>query len=639
MAKEEILEEFFRGLKIAFSISALYNQEHPYFVKSIEEFRIVVNRTLDVLTTIKIGVMPDSLIVDEKVYSGNTLYKELAKMLHVRRIKTITIKKGITLEELVFFLSKLSMSQRQIIKTGISAAIDEERLQNVSVEELDYSLLLKEEGGEYKDIWAYLLKEAAVSGTDEKIDKLVDNFETLSKNFTLKELIEDEETADSLQKFLGYLQQKDKGKFLKCSKEVAKIVFNPSNLTTNTETSKIKRFFQGLDEKDLSEILSDQILNNKSFNAISFNLFSKLTENLNHEEISSLMGENLKSIPLQDNRKIKAKIDSLFSLPDHIETHDFYRKALVALISEDTGENTLLLNREDLEYNYRFILLNLLSFEEDKEKLSLVAEKLATVLKEAISKKDFDSMKLISSTIYKKKLASDGFDSELSGLNKLIIQYVEENIWDESNNPFLDEIMVLIQTSSYGVAFYINKIFNENKITTKSIRLFFKFFPDKMKVFYEQIKAKASDLAFIERMILCLKAVDLPLSFEVLKYIYESCNVLIKLEVLRIMGGFSRQAKSFLMGIIKRDDMLLREEALWLLIEDEGNKKEVLDMFFSGYYVLGLGNKRLLENIAIVEELRIQEARPYLERFSKLPFFWNQQVRKIAGEIIRDWNG
>jgi len=639
MTKEEALEEFFRGLKVAFSISGLYNQEHPYFVKSVEEFRIVVNRALDVLITLKIGVTPDTLVVDEKVYSGNALYKELARMLHVRRIKTITIKKGITLEELIFFLSKLSMSQKKIMNKGVSAELDKEKLRNVAIEELDYSQLLKEEGGEYKDIWTYLLNDAAESGIDEKVDKLVDNFGALSKNFTLKELTENEETAESLHKFLGYLQKKDKGKFLKCSKEVAKIIFDSRNVDGSAETVKIKRFFENLSEEELAEMLSDQILNNKNFNSLSFNLFSKITENHDHEKLSSLVSSNLKSNHSQDTRKIKAKIGSMFSLSGDIDTHEFYHKALADLFNDDAADNTLSFDWVALEYNYQMTLLNLLSFEENKEKVNVVAERLSMVLKDVISKKDFNSLKLIVDTIRNKSISAAGFNAELSGLSKLITQYVEENIWEESASSLPDGIMDFLQTSAYTHEFYINKIFNENRLNSKSIKLFFKFFPDKINVFYEQIKVKAADLAFIEGVVLSLKAVDLPLSLEVLKYIYKSCNILIKLEVLRSMGDFSQQDKSFLKGIIKTDNMLLRKEALWLLIEKEENKKEILDMFFSGFPVWGFGNKWLFENMAIVGELRLREARPHLERFSKFPFFWNRRVRKKACEIIRNWNG
>lgn len=639
MTKDEVLEEFFRGLKIAFSISGLYTQEHPYFVKSIEEFRGVVNRTLDVFTAIKIGVTPDSLIVDEKVYSGNALYKELARMLHVRRIKTIAINKGITLEELIFFLSKLSMSQRKIMQTGISAEIDNKKLQNVSVEELDYSQLLKEEGGEYKDIWAYLLNDAAVSGIDEKVDKLVENFGTLSKNFTLKELTEDEETASSLQKFLGYLQKKDKGKFLKCSKEVAKIIFDSRNVTNSIETVKIKRFFENLNEEELAEMLSDQILNNKNFNSLSFNLFSKITESSDHEKLSSLVSSNLKSCSSENARKIRAKIGSIFSLSEDIDTHGFYHKALADLFSEGATDNALSFDWAALEYNYHFTLLNLLSFEEDKEKLSLVVEKTSVILKDAIAKKDFGSLKLIADTIRKKSISAGGFDAELSGLNKLIAQYVEESIWEESADSPSEEIMDFLQTSSYKHEFYINKIFNENKINSKCIRLFFKFFPDKLNILCEQIKAKSLDLVFIEKMILSLKAVNFSLSLEVLKYIYKCCNVLIKLEVLKSLGDFPQQDKSFLTGIIKKEEMFLRKEALWLLIDRGKNKKEILDIFFSGFSFWGLEKDRLLENMAIVEELRIHEAKLYLETFSKFPFFWNRRVRKKAREIIRNWHG
>lgn len=70
MTKEQALEDFFSGLKVAFNISTLYTQEHPAFLKAAKEFQNKVDVVFNFLNPIKIGVTPDSLMIDGNVFAG-----------------------------------------------------------------------------------------------------------------------------------------------------------------------------------------------------------------------------------------------------------------------------------------------------------------------------------------------------------------------------------------------------------------------------------------------------------------------------------------------------------------------------------------------------------------------------------------
>ena len=56
MDKEEALHEFIKGLRIAFNNSLAYPRQHPYFVKSVDEFRQKIEVLSGFLKPIKLYI-------------------------------------------------------------------------------------------------------------------------------------------------------------------------------------------------------------------------------------------------------------------------------------------------------------------------------------------------------------------------------------------------------------------------------------------------------------------------------------------------------------------------------------------------------------------------------------------------------
>jgi len=64
MNKEEALNDFLNGLRIALHNTSAYQREHPYFRKSTNDFKHKVDVLFNFLNPIKINIAPNSLFLD-----------------------------------------------------------------------------------------------------------------------------------------------------------------------------------------------------------------------------------------------------------------------------------------------------------------------------------------------------------------------------------------------------------------------------------------------------------------------------------------------------------------------------------------------------------------------------------------------
>lgn len=638
MTKEQAIEDFFSNLKIVFNISALYKKEHPSFIKAVKEFQNKVEAILDFLNPVKIGVTPNSLMVNGKLFSGAARYEDLANMFHQRRIMSIEIKKGVPLDELMVFLSKFSAPQREIFKEGgLANILGRENVKYISVVELDYSQLLEGEGGECPDVWAYLLKDAVANNDGRKISELADNFDNVAKNLKMEDLIKDEKISADISKFFGYLKDNDNIKFSKCLKGMVKSIIRDKNVLAGNNIGKLKIFFDGLNENELSSVLSEEILHNEKFDSLSFNLFCKLVENRDHEKIAILTEKNLKNKDVKDIGKIKRKIEGLFSLPDNPVISESYRSTLNSFLKDIAFENNLALDRVRMKLDYRFLLLNLLEMKNDFEQVGLILEELSRLWEEIIHGNDFGYLKLLLDILNKKRGAGN-LGTVFSAVDKLISSFIENAMWDGRVSQEIGYFIDNLQISSQEAGFYINKIFNENRINYNILKFFLKFFPDNLPLFCSNLEKKHSDMDFIKDVIDAAGRIDSSPSIEILKCVYRFSNSLIKNEVLKVLGALSLQDNKFLLFILREGDLFARREALGILIRDIKARPAIFEEFFLMPNPWGAKNNILIENIMIAEEMSLIDAKDYLKRLSKRRFFWNSNVRAEADKLLRKWH-
>lgn len=118
MDKQEALIEFLKGLRIAINNSQAYSRQHPYFLKSAQDFKEKIEGLLIFLNPIKVSISPDALFLDGKYWDKVVFSRELAQSLHQRKIKSIEFKLGLDVNELADLLSCLSLQPKEIFRSG-----------------------------------------------------------------------------------------------------------------------------------------------------------------------------------------------------------------------------------------------------------------------------------------------------------------------------------------------------------------------------------------------------------------------------------------------------------------------------------------------------------------------------------------
>ncbi|MFH0858640.1 MAG: hypothetical protein V1842_03770, partial [Candidatus Omnitrophota bacterium] len=225
MDKQEALIEFLKGLRIAINNSQAYSRQHPYFLKSAQDFREKIDSLFNFLNPIKVSISPEALFLDGKCWDKVVFSQELAQSLHQRKIKSVEFSSGLDVNELADFLSFLSLQPKEIIKNGgLSSLLKNANSRHVCVEELDYSGFLGAQGEETKDVWLYLFKEAVEKKDTQKIDEFADNFFSGVKNLSVNSVIDDDNLRKGLGGFLRYLKDNHTDKFSQCAQEFSKLI-------------------------------------------------------------------------------------------------------------------------------------------------------------------------------------------------------------------------------------------------------------------------------------------------------------------------------------------------------------------------------------------------------------------------------
>ncbi len=637
MDKDQALEEFFKNLKKTFNITCLFSKDHPSFLKAIEDFKTNVDATFVFLKPLRIGVTPDSFLVQTKYFSGLS-YRDLAKMLHLRRVKSIEIKAGVTVEELVILFYRLSMHPKEIMASGgLADILDREKISHISVEELDYSQLLKGSGSEYKDVWIYLLQEAVDRDDSAKADALADIFDKIVGHFRLREILENEKLKENLHRFISYLKDKGRDKFLQCAKDMASLILKEKEIIPEADIEKIRVFFKDLSEEDFADILSRDILNDEEFDPLSFDLFSKILDEEKHKSIALQTAKALKDKPLKDNPTLVRNVQKLLSVPETSVVSRIYRNAISSFLTDIAFANIINLDAELISGSYHSVLLNLLYEEKDREKLASILEKMTAELDKIFRKKELGYLRSLLELINKKMLADPSLGEMFEGLENLIYKLVEDAVCQQDKPGDFQYFIDNIPRSALGLDAYLTRIFNENKLNSGCLRLFLKLFPDQLPLFYQNLEEKGQDMEFLIRIAGSLSEIPGPASLEILKHMYSFSNNFIKIEVLGAMQKLPQYDSGFLLSVLKNEDFPFKKEALRILRKEQESRKKALEALFPIRNPWWTKNNMVLQNILVVEEVGLKEAKDYLVKISKRHFFWNRNIRKEALRVLKKW--
>jgi len=638
MDKDQLIENFFRSLRVALNNASSYSKDHPYYVKSVEDCKLKLEEVFAVLNPLKIGITGSGLVVDGKSLTRIGLYDELSRLLHQRKIKSIEIRNGASLAELIGFFSVISMAQRDIFKSGgVGALLKKKQLASFTIEELDYSAFLQGEGQECVDIWNFMLKEAVQSNDEIKLNLLADNFGSLLKRTTQKDILETEGIPSSINDFLICLKEKNKEKFYQCAKDVFLWLLGNKSVLNDEKIAKLKPVFNGLNQEDFTILLWEGLWQEDNFDTLSLQLFSKISEQKNPPQITEGLSHQISSLQhLSGNPKLIKRIQDLLVGTQDEQLSAVYRHTLESLVKSISSSGVLFFDQTALEENYRYVVLNIFSIDEDKDNLLLAAGALEKEFAGLFRENNLGFLKDLWSQLVKRK--KQGIAAAVD-LERKFSVFVENIILRQSLLPEQECLLLMVSFPSQEAGFYLDKIFTAEKADKQILYLFFKFFPEELDVFYRRVEQKLQEIEFLLSLIDALGQLDLPETLEILEHIYFSAPELIKPEILNIMRKLKKVDARFLMSQLNTGSFPLRESLLSVLILDAQAIDAALDFLLKITSFCGIKNRLLIENMQLVFNLGVKQAAGRIQDLSARRFFWNQELRYKAKKILKEWNG
>ncbi len=640
MDKEQALQDFLNSLKTALNNSAVYFPGHPIFIRSAEDLKKKVDSVLSFVNPLKISFSPKSLFVEAKTLDKAKLYEELAGFFHLRKIESLEMRSGLKNEELILFLSKVSLPAKEILRSGgLEGLLSKEKVSSISVKTLDYSSLLGSQGDEVqgKDIWLYLFQADSRNPPGANLDKLADNFAEVIENIRADDLLENEKLRENIHNFLGHLKDKNPEKFIKCSREMVKLILKGKGSAQEPVFLKLRIFFQDLHPEDLTQTLWEEIISDDNFDSLSFNLFSSLMDKKQNEEVASSLAQRISGDDsLKIRPKMMRKIKELFLSSDKNQQQEAYRGRLSGLLKDMILEETSVSDKSAgrIEENYRWLMLNLLAQEKNKSRLNLILEKISEEWQGIAGEKDWEFIIHILE-VYRGRKEDIAFKVSFEPLKMRIAGFMEQACLEEEIVPELKPFLDALEKSSLSADYYLQKIFKENKSRPESLRLFFRFFPADLPVFIENIKKKSGDLEFLRGIMEGLPGIPAESALETLKSIFPFSHLLVKIEILKAMRKISLKDAKFLLFLLNEKDMAIRRESFLALADEPRERVKALKA------LLGIKSKKriILENLNFIRETGLLiGAGPYLEKLAGRRFFWNKELRKAAKEALEELN-
>jgi hypothetical protein len=640
MSKETALHELFMTMKVSLKNAAMYNQDHPAFQKAVSEVKERIDSLFEHMSPLEISFSPHALLIDNEFWDEEKMYQELGRTFHFRKVKKIKVSRGVTLNELMVFMSHISLTPRDIFKKGgIEVILQDENITHITVEELDYSQLLKGEGEEVKDVWSYLLQEAVEQKDREKLMEVAGSFEKVIKDFEPGEFLEDKEFSENFIRFFDYLKVNEENDYRKCAKNLVKtVVKKKEDIKDEEMLANIKAIITDLKEEDLATSLWDELIYDDNFDSLSFSIFSKLIERDKHEKVASSLTEIFnQDDALKEDPQAEEKIKELLSGTSSTMMSEIYRQTLTSFLKDISYETKLTFDHTLLHKNYRYILLDLIQKDKSSEHLK---ETMARIFEEWDTIKEQQDLEYIR-YVFERLTDSDKVilaDPQIKLYISKMVGFVEHSILEGDLLLEFDYFIEKLNESTLDVNTYLERIFTDGKISPYILKAFFKFFKEYLFYFNLNLDQNSKDTKFLDKMIKNLQEIDTPISLITLKNIYPTAMAATKYKVLRAMHKLTESDEKFLFPILKSKEPALKAEALILLMRDQRTKRMAFDVLFRISSVYGIKNKRLIEHIKIIEDKDLKEGKLYLEEFSKRRGFWNKKLREESLRILEKWN-
>ena len=636
--KDELIRSMARAMRVAFKMASMYNADHPAFKSSVNDLLARLEALFVFINPLSIGFSPHALLIDGRFWEGERTYMDLAQLFHFRKIKRLEIRPGLQHDEFMRFASKIMLPVKLFIKEGgAQAIVKRETIIHISVDTLDYSILLQGEGEEIKDIWPYLLMEAVEEDDHDKLDELAGSFGKVVGKFNTEDLIQNEELHKNFAKFFNYLKATSEEKHRVASKQLLKTIVSARKTPTESKFENLKLLISDLSEEDLASTLWEEIIGNDKFDSLSFSIFSRLIDKERHKKISTSLHALFHTDDPQNRRsQTESKIRILLSGVSSQLHSEMYRQTLSNVLNEIAFDQKLALDHTLLQRNYRFLLLVLLSQGSAKEpavaELGRVAEEWDRIVQEG----DFEFLLAFHEVL-------DGRSADLAGepafeeARRSIAEHVEGCLLRGETGPELDAFVEKLGRSLHDWEAYSATVFKDRIVSPSLLRACFRFFLDEIGAFQAWIKKKSSDSELLGRIADALRLIDTPLSLEMLKKVYSAGDAGVKVKALQAMQNLREHDEAFLFPLLEKKNELIQAEALVLLMRHERTKHVAFTKLFGLASPYGIRNKALLRRLGIVGRYGLREAAPYIEPLAERKDFWNRKVRQEASRLLETW--
>jgi len=446
----------------------------------------------------------------------------------------------------------------------------------------------------------------------------------------------DEKARGKLDNFFDQLRKIDEAKYFKCLGELVKYSQDNTGKVSGEALQYLKSLFYRLSEEDSVSIIAMQLKEKGFSKSLLVNLFSLVSQSKDPSKIVTSLSNEIKSGVHATNRKLASKkIQELLASSEEESVSPVYQNVLSSLLKQVSFSEGSIFDAEDLHLSFCYVLLNILSQEDDDKKIKSYLMKIDKELVFLYDNNDFDYFKNLIGVTLSKINTNPALAQELSELNSNLFALIEDRIWEATGyNPRLESLVNLIDKSSRGSAFYLKNIFEHKNVNPLALGLFIRLFPGALSDFYSELENNREDRELLARIINSILSLSLELSLAVLKNIYYSSGPLIRLEILDSMGKMGKIDRGLFFSALKENNRTMRKKALLGLSNEKESLREGLNILFNIRSPFGRKNNILLENMGIIEELGLKEAGKQLSYFTKLKLLWHRPLKKRAIQLI-----
>ncbi len=634
---KELIQGLLQEFNKALNKCAFYNREHPLFAKAVEDFKVSTDQALEMVPVISVSIGADSLLVGGQEFSGKQ-YGEFARRSHRRKIKSITLKQGISREELAAFLSIMAVPLKEYLQQGgVGRFLDRSVMTHLQIEELDYLELLKSDSGEYRDVWMYLLGEVAASGDAQKMEQFVAHFPRMLRSFTAAEFIRDQDFRKSVLQFLQRLRESRSQDAARCIRELARFICHVRNTFEGQEYEHARELFERMSDAECASCIVDELLFDEAYEHFHYELFFRLVSGKNRPGLLQGCITEMEQSFLADRQNVKVRFNRVRGLCKASELLADFCQGLSVFIDSFSARTVFLFERRQVDEQVGALILELLAASGDAQAQELAAR---VVNREFSRLAEFPGPEFLRSLweVPVVQAAQSGKGTqELLRLAVQLSTYVERSLWQEEPPPAIMRMAQLLPRVSLQAETMLGRMFRDGYFNAAALSVFLRFFPGSLGEFCAQLQRRTDDIALMEKIIRGVAGLAKEQMQLILEAIYSSSNAYIRKEILERLCETGTVNRAFLLGVLRDKDVFLRRLALRVLMQDKEALREGLTILLREDPQRGATAAFVLENVRIVGSLDIREAREYLTVFSNRFFLWNWGLRQAARQVLRQW--